>query len=430
MVAAAFVNMWNKRVGAISWDSSTGTGYFEFEPSFLKLNLEISPLKMPAAGSSRKIFSFPELRDIPSFRGLPGLMADMLPDRYGNALINAWLARRGRPANSLNPVEILCFIGKRGMGALEIEPAFPEGPDKAEKIEIDELVKIADAILTGRKDFSVKLPDNEEKAMLDILKMGSSPAGARAKVLIAFNPKTGEVRSGQADAPRGFSHWLLKFDGVADSQFGSTSGYGRVELAYYLMAKDAGIEMTECRLLEEKGRAHFMTHRFDREQGNKKIHMQSFFAIQHYDFNDVAIYSYEMLFETMRLLRLPYPQAEQLFRRMVFNVLSRNCDDHTKNFAFLMSEDGSWRLSPAYDICHSFRVDSPWVSQQSLSVNGKRKNISRDDFISVAKQMNIKKAPGIVAEINKIVSEWNAYAEQTKVLSPLRDTINKTLIKL
>ncbi|MCX6303049.1 MAG: type II toxin-antitoxin system HipA family toxin [Bacteroidia bacterium] len=430
MVSAAFVNMWNKRVGAISWDSSTGTGYFEFDPAFLKLNLEISPLKIFAAGSAGKIFSFPELRNIPSFRGLPGLLADILPDRYGNALINTWLARRGRPANSLNPVEILCFTGKRGMGTLEIEPAFPEGPDKAEKIEIDELVKIADDILTGRKDFSVKLPDNEEKAMLDILKMGSSPAGARAKVLVAFNPKTVEVRSGQTDVPRGFSHWLLKFDGVTDSQFGSTSGYGRVELAYYLMAKDAGIEMNECRLLEENGRAHFMTRRFDREQGNKKVHMQSFFAIQHYDFNDITLYSYEMLFETMRLLRLPYPQAEQLFRRMVFNVLARICDDHTKNFAFLMNEDGLWRLSPAYDICHSYRPESLWVSQQSLSVNGKRKNINRDDLISVAKQMNIKKASGIINEINRIVTDWNSYAEQTKVLSPLRDSIDKTLIKL
>jgi serine/threonine-protein kinase HipA len=354
----------------------------------------------------------------------------MLPDRYGNALINAWLARHGRPQNSMNPVEILCFIGKRGMGAIEIEPAFPKGSDRAGKVEIDELVRIADDILSGRKEFSARLTEDEEKAMSDILKMGTSPAGARAKVLIAFNPSTGEVRSGQADAPKGFSQWLLKFDGVTDAQFGTSSGYGRVEMAYHLMAKDAGIEMTDCRLLEEKGRAHFMTQRFDRKPGNIKVHMQSFFAMQHFDFNDINSFAYEQLFETMRALGLSYLQAEQLFRRMVFNVLARNCDDHTKNFAFLMTEDGNWRLSPAFDLCHSYRPGSDWVSRQSLSVNGKRQNITRDDFLLVAKQMNIKKAPAIVSDINRIVSNWIEYAEQTNVKTDMKDSIYKTLIKL
>jgi len=430
MITTAYINIWKHRAGAIAWDDSTGVGSFEFEPSFLKNNLDLAPLKMPVNILSGRIFSFPELRTNNSFRGLPGLLADMLPDRYGNALINAWLARHGRPQNSMNPVEILCFIGKRGMGAMEIEPAFPKGPDKAGKVEIDDLVRIADDILSGRKEFSASLPEDEEKAMSDILKMGTSPAGARAKVLIAFNPTTGEVRSGQADAPKGFSQWLLKFDGVTDAQFGISNGYGRVEMAYHLMAKDAGLEMTECRLLEEKSRAHFMTKRFDRNPDNRKVHMQSFFALQHFDFNDINSYAYEQLFETMRTLGLPYPQAEQLFRRMVFNVLARNCDDHTKNFAFLMTEDGKWRLSPAFDICHSYRPGSTWVSHQSLSVNGKRQNIRRHDFLSVAKQMNIKKAPSIVADINKIVSNWLEYAEQTKVTPDLRDSIDKTLVKL
>ena len=430
MITTAYINIWKHRAGAIAWDDSTGVGSFEFEPSFLRNNLDLSPLKMPVNIPAERIFSFPELRTNNSFRGLPGLLADMLPDRYGNALINAWLARHGRPQNSMNPVEILCFIGKRGMGAMEIEPAFPKGPDKAGKVEIDDLVRIAEDILSGRKEFSASLPEDEEKAMSDILKMGTSPAGARAKVLIAFNTATGEVRSGQADAPKGFSHWLLKFDGVTDTQFGPTNGYGRVEMAYYLMAKDAGIEMTECRLLEEKSRAHFMTKRFDRNPDNRKVHMQSFFAIQHFDFNDINSYAYEQLFETMRALGLPYPQAEQLFRRMVFNVLARNCDDHTKNFAFLMTEDGKWRLSPAFDICHSYRPGSIWVSHQSLSVNGKRQNISRNDFLSVAKQMNIKKAPSIVTDVNKIVSNWLEYAEHTKVTTDLRDSINNTLVKL
>ncbi len=430
MISTAHINIWGTRAGAVAWDDSTGTGSFEFESSFIRNNWDISPLKMPAPGSSGKIYSFPEMRNSQSFKGLPGLLADMLPDRYGNALINAWLARRGRPQNSMNPVELLCFIGKRGMGALEIEPAYPKGPERAGKIEMDELVNIASDILNDRKDFSAKLPEDEEKAMSDILKMGTSAAGARAKVLVAFNPVTEEVRSGQTNAPIGFDQWLLKFDGVTDNQFGSSYGYGRVEMAYHLMAKDAGIEMTECRLLEENGRAHFMTKRFDRGPGNKKIHMQSLFAMQHYDFNDINSYSYEQLFETVRLLGLPYPQAEQLYRRMAFNVLSRNCDDHTKNFSFLMTDDGKWKLSPAFDVCHSYRPESAWVSQQSLSVNGKRKNINHDDFISVAKQMNIKKAAAIVSEIGKVVSQWREYAEQASVSPLLKDTINKTLIRL
>jgi serine/threonine-protein kinase HipA len=430
MITTAYINIWKHHAGAIAWDDSTGVGSFEFEPSFLSYNLDISPLKMPVSIPSGRIFSFPELRSNSSFRGLPGLLADMLPDRYGNALINAWLARHGRPQNSMNPVEILCFIGKRGMGAMEIEPAFPKGSDRAARVELDELVKIANDILSGRKEFSASLTEDEEKAMSDILKMGTSPAGARAKVLIAYNPVTGEVRSGQSAAPEGFSHWLLKFDGVTDAQFGASNGYGRVEMAYNLMAENAGIEMTECRLLEENNRAHFMTRRFDREPGNRKVHMQSFFAMQHFDFNDINSFSYEQLFETMRALGLPYPQADQLFRRMVFNVLARNCDDHTKNFAFLMSDNGRWRLSPAYDICYSYRPGSAWVSRQSLSVNGKRENINRDDFLSVAKQMNIKKAPSIVCDINRTVSRWNEYAEQTNVSPELRDSIDKTLVKL
>jgi serine/threonine-protein kinase HipA len=221
----------------------------------------------------------------------------------------------------------------------------------------------------------------------------------------------------------------MKFDGVEDSQFGQTNGYGRVEMAYHLMARDAGIDMAECRLHEENGRAHFMTRRFDRQPGNKKIHMQSFFAIQHYDFNEITLYAYEQLFETMRMLNLPYPEAEQLYRRMVLNVLARNCDDHTKNFAFLMTPGGEWSLSPAFDVCHSFRPDSAWVHQQSLSVNGKRQNITRNDLLSVARHMNIRKAPGIIDKIQSVVIDWNDYAEEVKVPASLRDSIYRTLIK-
>lgn len=429
MITTAFINIWNKRVGAIAWDVDTELASFEFEPSFLANKWDLSPLKMPVAGA-RRIFSFPELRGTTTFKGLPGLLADVLPDKYGNSLINAWLSRNGRPANSMNPVELLCFIGKRGMGALEFEPVLPKTNNGATKIELDSLINIAKEILSGRKDFNTNLSGDEAKALSDILKIGSSAGGARAKAVIAFNPDTKEIRSGQADAPKGFTHWLLKFDGVTDQQLGTSSGYGRVEMAYHLMAKEAQIEMTECRLLEENGRAHFMTRRFDREHGKGKLHIQSFCAIAHYDFNEVTSFSYEQLFETMRSMLLPYTDAEQLYRRMVFNVMARNCDDHTKNFSFSMDKTGKWKLAPAFDVCHSYRPGSTWVSQHSLSINGKRQNITRDDLLVVAKNMNIKKADAIIRQVSSVVSRWNDFAAQTNVRSDLRDAVSKTLLLL
>lgn len=429
MITTAFINIWNKRVGAIAWDVDTELASFEFEPSFLANKWDLSPLKMPVAGA-RRVFSFPELRGTTTFKGLPGLLADVLPDKYGNSLINAWLSRNGRPANSMNPVELLCFIGKRGMGALEFEPVLPKTNNGATKIELDSLINIAKEILSGRQDFNTNLSGDEAKALSDILKIGSSAGGARAKAVIAFNPDTKEIRSGQADAPKGFTHWLLKFDGVTDQQLGTSSGYGRVEMAYHLMAKEAQIEMTECRLLEENGRAHFMTRRFDREHGKGKLHIQSFCAIAHYDFNEVTSFSYEQLFETMRSMLLPYTDAEQLYRRMVFNVMARNCDDHTKNFSFSMDKTGKWKLAPAFDVCHSYRPGSTWVSQHSLSINGKRQNITRDDLLVVAKNMNIKKADAIIRQVNSVVSRWNDFAAQTNVRSDLRDAVSKTLLLL
>ena len=426
----AYITIWDKRVGAVAWDETAQTGAFEYEPSFASGGWDLAPLQMPISAARGRIFSFPELRNSSVFKGIPGLLADSLPDRYGNALVNAWLARNGRPSDSLNPVEMLCFIGKRGIGALEFAPALLLGSDISTKIQIGGLVDVANDILTGRQDFSADLSRDEEKALLSILKIGTSAGGARAKAVIACNEKTGEVRSGQVAAPKGFTHWIIKFDGVTDSQFGATYGYGRVEMAYHLMAKAAGIDMTECRLLEENDRAHFMTRRFDRGPDMEKIHVQSFCAMQHYDYNDVNAYGYEQLFETMRMLGLPYPQAEQVFRRMVFNVLSRNCDDHTKNFSFMMDKKGIWKLSPAYDVCHAYRPGSAWVSQQSLSLNGKRKNISRNDFLSVARAMNIKKASAIINQVNEAVNNWSAYAEDIKVDTKLRDTIGKTLIRL
>jgi len=428
MIENAYINIWDKQVGAIHWNQESGVADFEFDPGFFQHKLDVSPLKMPIETARGKIFSFPELAGSSTFKGLPGLLADVLPDRYGNALINAWIARVGRTSGSMNPVEMLCFTGKRGMGALEFEPVVPKSANQSTKVEIGSLAEVAQQILSGRQLFQAELSHDEQKALSDILKIGTSAGGARAKAVIAYNPQTGEVRSGQADAPEGFSQWLLKFDGVVDSQFGATSGYGRVEMAYYLMAVDCGIEMMESKLVEENGRAHFLTRRFDRLSGNQKLHVQTFCAMMHYDFNDIFSYSYEQLFQTMRMLRLTYPEAEQMYRRMVFNVMAQNCDDHTKNFAFTMNQLGEWKLAPAYDICHAYRPGSSWVSQHVLSINGKRQGITRDDFLEVGRQMNVKKAPAILLQVSEIVSKWNKYAEQTKVEAQLRDAIGKTLL--
>ena len=432
MVVAAEIWIWDKLAGAILWDESEQLGSFEFNQNFLSSGLDISPIKMPLSQGNR-IYQFPENRKsrgdaFDTFKGLPGLLADMLPDKYGNQLINAWLIQNGRAIDSLNPVEQLCFIGKRGVGALEIKPSFRSEAMKASSLEIDSLVNIAGKILNSRADFQSNLTNEEQSALSDILKIGTSAGGARAKAVIAFNTKTGEVKSGQVKAPPGFSYWIIKFDGVHDSQFGATVGFGRVEMAYYLMAKAAGIDMSECRLLEENGRAHFMTKRFDRMDNGQKIHMQSLCGIRHFDFNQVGFYSYEQVFETMRMLRLSYPEAEQMFTRMVFNVLARNCDDHTKNFAFLMDQGGKWSLSPAYDICYAYRPGSLWVSSQSLTVNSKREGIGEADFLEVARKMNIKKPEEKIAQVKSVVNRWNEFADEVGVDSALRDRIKNTLL--
>ena len=412
------------------YNETTGVSTFEFENAFINTNWNLAPIKMPLGAAKGRLFSFPDLAGRSVFKGLPGLLADVLPDKYGNALIDTWLSRNGRPSGSLNPVEILCFIGKRGMGALEFEPVEPKTANTATRVEIDDLVKVAQDILTDKNDFTADLSADEEKAMLDILKVGTSAGGARAKAIIAYNPLTKEVRSGQSNAPTGFSHWLIKFDGVHDNQFGTGHGYGRVEMAYHKMANDCEIEMMDCQLLEENNRAHFMTRRFDRPTEKDKLHVQTFCAMQHFDFNDVTLYSYEQLFETMRILGLDYPQQEQLYRRMLFNVMARNCDDHTKNFAFVMNREGKWKLSPAYDVCHAYRPGSTWVSQQSLSINGKRQNITRSDLLAVAGNMGIKKATHIVDQTREVIKKWRDYADQQKVETKLRDSIQATLLPI
>jgi serine/threonine-protein kinase HipA len=434
MITTAFVKIWGETVGAVAWNEATGIASFEYEPKFTQLDWDLAPIKMPIIQGGR-IFSFPELRaprnsEFDTFRGLPGLLADVLPDKYGNQLMNVWLAQNGRPINSMNPVEQLCFIGARGMGALEFEPTQLNASKQAFTVEIKSLVDIAQRMLSKREQFEENLQKDEQKAMMEILKIGTSAGGARPKAVIAYNEETKEVKSGQAKAPKGFEHWLIKLDGVSDAQFGASKGYGRVEMAYYLMAKDCGVDMMECQLLEENGRAHFMTKRFDREGNETKHHIQTLCAMQHFDFNEVTSYSYEQLFQTMRILRLPYPQAEQMYRRMVFNVLAKNCDDHTKNFAFRLKKDQRWEITPAYDVCHAYKPEHRWVSEHALSINGKRTGITKEDLVMVAKSMNIKRADVIIEEISKKVATWDVYAEITKVSPELKNAIKETLIKM
>lgn len=434
MMNTAIVNIWGKMVGAVAWDEKSEWASFEYDPAFKRLGWELSPLKMPLSLEQR-IYSFPELRketgsSFDTFKGLPGLLADMLPDRYGNELINLWLAQQGRPENSMNSVEMLCFIGKRGMGALEIEPTILKQNVNTFSVEINSLVEIASKMLSKKEPFVANLKSDEEKAMREILKIGTSAGGARPKAVIAYNEKTGEVRSGQTRAPEGFEHWLLKLDGVSEVQLGATHGYGRVEYAYYLMALDCGIEMMPCRLLEENGRAHFMTRRFDREGSYTKHHTQTFCAMKHFDYNRVNSYSYEQLFQTMRELKLTYAEAEQMFRRMVFNVIARNCDDHSKNFSFILKQGDRWRLAPAYDLCHAYRPGSEWVSRHALSVNGKRENITREDLIVIGRSIRNKKAEEIIDQVNDTVHNWNYYADKAGVDKDKKVSIEKTLISL
>jgi len=316
------------------------------------------------------------------------------------------------------------------MGALEFEPAILQQGKRAFSVEIDSLIDIAQKILSQKEAFITNLKGGEEKAVMDILRIGTSAGGARPKAVIAYNEKTGAVKSGQTNAPSGFEHWLIKLDGVSDVQVGASKGYGRVEMAYYTMAIACGIEMMPSRLLEEHDRAHFMTKRFDREGTSTRHHIQTFCAMKHFDYNAVASFSYEQLFQTMRELRLSYPDAEQMFRRMVFNVAARNCDDHTKNFAFRLKKDGKWELAPAYDICHAYQPKHQWVSQHALSINGKRNDITKEDLLIIGKSIKNKKAEEVIDEISDTIGKWKTFADEVDVSPALRDEIEATLIRL
>ncbi len=355
------------------------------------------------------VYQFPSLSH-DTFLGLPGLLADALPDAFGKALLDKWLVSVGR--TFANPIERLCYQGKRSMGALEFVPAQDNYLERGTQLEIDSLVEIAREVLDQKKQLDSNLHEDTKEAIANIIRVGTSAGGQRAKAVVAFNDETGEVRSGQIDAPEGFQHWLLKLDGVTNAELGDPKHYGRIEYVYSLMAREAGIDMSECRLIEENGRAHFMTRRFDRVNGNEKVHMQTLCGIAHYDYKMLHAYSYEQVFQVMRRLKLPYSQAEEMFRRMVFNVIARNQDDHTKNISFLMNRQGRWSLSPAYDISWAYNPKGAWTSKHQLSINGKWDGVTRDDLLSLAKNVNIKQTDDIINKVIAAVSKWPKLAKE------------------
>ena len=416
VVDSAFVKIWDQVVGAVSWDAERRFATFEYDPAFLETGLDLSPLRMPLATARRGAtkFSFRALSE-DTFKGLPGLLADALPDRFGHRIIDAWLARQGRSAESFSPVERLCYTGRRGMGALEFAPALQTGLDTSIPVELSELVELAQLVSDERSRLKTDLGPGTPEALLDILRVGTSAGGGRPKAVIALCDATHEVRSGQLDAPDGFDHWLLKFDGVRDDSLGDPAGYGRIEFAYHRMAVACGITMPECRLFEENGRAHFLARRFDRPTGGEKLHLQSLCGIGHFDFQEPGATSYEQAFQVMRELRMPYQDAEQQFLRMVFNVVARNQDDHSKNIAYLMDRSGRWRLSPAFDVTYSYNPQGRWTSRHQMTIAGKRDDFTCEDLLEVGREMSIKRAKELVGKIVEVVAAWPEYAREAGV---------------
>ncbi|MES9858019.1 MAG: type II toxin-antitoxin system HipA family toxin [Sedimenticola sp.] len=427
------INYRDFKVGAVSFDTSTGTGAFEYDPSFIKKGIELAPIKMPLA---RGIYSFPEL-GYETFKGLPGLIADSLPDDFGNAVLNAWVASNGKQVSDITPLQRLQYTGKRGMGALEYTPATKlRSLNASQQVEIESLVHIAQDILDSHTDFSVQLNKEgqaDREAMMTLLSVGMSAGGARPKAVLAFNDDFSQVRSGQTKVPKGYTHYLMKFDGVTEHSkgketFGDPLGYGAMEYVYHKIAKSCYIDMRPCRLIKEGNRRHFITQRFDRV-GNKKIHVQTLNGMAHVNYKMPGSFSYAELLGIARQLRLSAKEAEQLFRRMVFNVVSRNHDDHAKNFAFMLS-DKKWELAPAYDLAYSYKPGSKWVNSHWMSLNGKRDNFTRNDFYSLERLSPIftrAKIDNIIDETITQVSKWRKLATEHEVPKSLIDEIESNL---
>lgn len=422
MVDIARVNLYGQPVGTFRWDNNRQLAHFEYAESFIGKGLEPSPILMPVRQG--RIYSFSDIgRE--TFKGLPGMLADSLPDTYGRALFDRWLALTGR--SSGNAVETLCFLGKRCMGALEFEPAMdaPYSPDV--RIELDSLVEVTSEALSEKEEFGANLEEDKKAAIAEIVRLGTSAGGQRAKAIIAYNPLTGEVRSGQIEAPEGFDYYLIKLDGVtAEAGFRETQNFGRLEYSFYRLVKECGIKMSDCSLIEENERAHFLTKRFDRQNG-EKIHMQTLCGIAHYDYCNPRSYSYEQAFNVMRALRLPYSQAQEMYRRMVFNVVIRNQDDHTKNISFLMDRQGKWTLSPAYDMGFAYNPKGGWTAQHQMSINGKFDDITRQDLLEFAKRNNIKEATEIIDRIAEVSSRWPLLARECEVPQPMIEAIMPNL---
>ncbi len=415
------VRMWGRTIGAVALVDDVGV--FQYDAAFARSGIQVSPLVLPLAPAPR---SFPGLPRA-AFHGLPGLLADSLPDRYGNALIDAWLVRQGRSPRDFDPVERLAYTGSRGMGALEYAPAAGPSPEPSEPLALQALHALASEVLTDRQALRADLGERTA-AMRHLLRVGTSAGGARAKALIAWNPDTGEVRSGQVDPGAGFSSWLLKFDGVAgnrDKELDDPAGYGALEHAYHRMAIAAGIEMTECRLLDEGGRRHFLTRRFDRPPGGGKLHMQSLAALAHLDFNAAGAHSYEQALQVVRRLGLGMATTEQLFRRMVFNVIARNQDDHVKNIAFLMDRQGRWSLAPAFDLTFAYNPDGAWTSRHQMTVNGKRDHFSLADFEAVGRLVSLKRgrARALLTRVTDAVRRWPDFAAASGVPQAWADQV-------
>jgi serine/threonine-protein kinase HipA len=424
----AEVRLWGRRIGAVSTVEGREHAAFQYDPAFASSGIPLSPLTMPL---DERVYEFPMLpRD--SFHGLPGLLADCLPDRFGNALIDAWLATQGRKPDGFSAVERLCYIGTRSMGALEFAPAQGPAPGKADTVDVGALVALASEILTQRKGIKASFRSRARQAALqDILRVGTSAGGARAKALIAWHPQTHEVRSGQVSAGEGFEYWLLKFDGVQgnkDKELDDPKGYGAIEYAYALMAQAAGIHMSESRLLEENGRRHFMTRRFDRTAEGGKLHMQSLGALAHYDYNQPGAYSYEQALQVIRELGLPMAALEQQFRRMLFNVVARNQDDHVKNIAFLMDRDGRWSLAPAFDVTYSFNPGGAWTATHQMTLNGKADDFTLADIRACAKLAGLKRGrdKAMLEEVSEAVSRWPTFAKEAGVVDAQRKQIGRT----